>query len=97
MPLTGHVDRNSYAYNPTMAHTESCPSRGTWIEMPLHGIGIRTGMSCPSRGTWIEIHIKRGDKISQLVVPLTGHVDRNTLEPEVAPLLDCRAPHGARG
>ena len=35
---------------------ESCPSRGTWIEMADYEIkeGF-TAWSCPSRGTWIEI------------------------------------------
>ena len=36
VPLTGHVDRNN-KYHPAAVYCDrrSCPSRGTWIEMPL--------------------------------------------------------------
>ena len=34
---------------------ESCPSRGTWIEMTSCARQLRRRPSCPSRGTWIEI------------------------------------------
>ena len=33
VPLTGHVDRNSAVYIPLQRRSESCPSRGTWIEI----------------------------------------------------------------
>ena len=34
--------------------------------------------SCPSRGTWIEIWMTNNSAGDVRVVPLTGHVDRNT-------------------
>ena len=34
VPLTGHVDRNSYEVVGHGYNGESCPSRGTWIEIP---------------------------------------------------------------
>ena len=34
---------------------ESCPSRGTWIEIAYPRILRLLVSSCPSRGTWIEI------------------------------------------
>ena len=33
VPLTGHVDRNLYHTKYIDLAAESCPSRGTWIEM----------------------------------------------------------------
>ena len=77
-------------------------------------------MSCPSRGTWIEIPHLYVVALYQLVVPLTGHVDRNAVRRlvqsragrscpsrgtwiEILNLYavfsgsEGRAPHGARG
>ena len=42
-------------------------------------------MSCPSRGTWIEIPPRLATPYQAMVVPLTGHVDRND---------DCVSPTG---
>ena len=36
--------------------------------------------SCPSRGTWIEISLLSANQRISVVVPLTGHVDRNICE-----------------
>ena len=57
----------------------SCPSRGTWIEM-ITRLRLLTvwRMSCPSRGTWIEMVWQASTPKAERVVPLTGHVDRNS-------------------
>ena len=35
VPLTGHVDRNPFLPHAPDRGVQSCPSRGTWIEMYL--------------------------------------------------------------
>ena len=55
------------------------------------------GPSCPSRGTWIEIRACLSSIFVYLVVPLTGHVDRNVSDWALADVWGGRAPHGARG
>ena len=56
--------------------SESCPSRGTWIEIaPTYAQDKRHRKSCPSRGTWIEIISVLNLGCSGKVVPLAGHVD----------------------
>ena len=55
---------------------KSCPSRGTWIEMPsVKNSLTSSSRSCPSRGTWIEISGGRSTRSAASVVPLAGHVD----------------------
>ena len=34
---------------------ESCPARGTWIEIQITLANANSNASCPARGTWIEI------------------------------------------
>ena len=57
---------------------KSCPSRGTWIEIPIRlpFPEMMVSRSCPSRGTWIEIiSSRRCSTVLRHVVPLAGHVD----------------------
>ena len=63
---------------------KSCPSRGTWIEILCFADVQVQRVSCPSRGTWIEMPSGKYTLKIAVVVPLTGHVDRNTAAP--APL-----------
>ena len=63
------------AYPASNVPKESCPARGTWIEMTSDKLGKGFDQSCPARGTWIEImEVSRAGK-SWNVVPRKGHVD----------------------
>ena len=46
---------------------ESCPSRGTWIEIVGLAAKASAAVSCPSRGTWIEIK-GFGEKARQIML-----------------------------
>ena len=55
---------------------KSCPSRGTWIEMPRTMFGFGTWTRRAPRGARGLKSVSRIDESSQkLVVPLAGHVD----------------------
>ena len=58
------------------AFLQSCPARGTWIEILGFGAGGSSKVrSCPARGTWIEIGKLANAYKTKIVVPRKGHVD----------------------
>ena len=81
-----------------LRHAESCPSRGTWIEMPSLSFDCLWFASCPSRGTWIEMNNHESQSNHE-----TSRAPRGArgLKLEAALSPDdscwCRAPRGARG
>ena len=75
----------------------SLPSRGAWIEILAGPECALPITSLPSRGAWIEIHLQADGLGGDKVAPLTGSVDRNSLQLIVSPGSTCRSPHGERG
>ena len=55
VPLTGHVDRNALQGLAAQEGRQSCPSRGTWIEIRMSEQAPGLWLWSPSRATWIEI------------------------------------------
>ncbi len=44
VPLTGHVDRNGFDIARQDEWWESCPSRGTWIEISVYAFCALSGL-----------------------------------------------------
>ena len=57
------------------SHSQSLPSRGAWIEIPILLTNRLQAVSLPSRGAWIEIAMVYYLPSNSQVAPLTGSVD----------------------
>ena len=76
---------------------ESCPARGTWIEISMQRTSCRnTKTSCPARGTWIEISQPKGIENANTSCPARGTWIEILAIGQQAVTIG-RAPQGARG